>query len=148
MGGTKGVGTVYPSGSHGFTPCLFGYSDVQYILYLLCCVSVLFVFVLCFLCFPFLQCPFLIAPSVFSHVYSVGFTFAACLSFLCLALRTIVCVFVFFCCRCVVCPSSFYDFGSSLWYKQYLLHSSKAIFRNQREVKSESCVRNRIIDNR
>ena len=49
--------------------CLFAHSGVQHIL---CCVFVLFVFVLC-LVYPMLpvsqDCPFLIAPSVFSNVY-------------------------------------------------------------------------------
>jgi len=48
--------------------CLLTNSDVQHIL---CCVFVLFVFVLCRM-YPILpvslDCPFLIAPSVFSHV--------------------------------------------------------------------------------
>ena len=48
--------------------CLFTYSGVQYIL---CCVFVLFVFVLCTLMFPVsLDSLFLIDPSVFSNVYS------------------------------------------------------------------------------
>ena len=38
--------------------------------HILCCVFVLMVFVLCTLCCQFfLDCPFLIAPSVFSNVY-------------------------------------------------------------------------------
>jgi hypothetical protein len=49
--------------------CLLAHSGVQHIL---CCVFVLFVFVLC-LVYPMLpvsqDCPFLIAPSVFSNVY-------------------------------------------------------------------------------
>ena len=43
--------------------CLLAYSGVQHIL---CCAFVLFFFVLSFL----LDCPFVIAPSVFSKVYS------------------------------------------------------------------------------
>jgi len=43
--------------------CLFTYSDAQHIL---SCVFVLFFFVLCTLCCQ--DCPFLIAPSVFSNV--------------------------------------------------------------------------------
>ena len=47
--------------------CLFAYSGVQYIL---CCVLVLFVFVLCTIMLAvFLDCPYLIAPSGFSNVY-------------------------------------------------------------------------------
>ena len=48
--------------------CPFAYSGVQHIL---CCVFVLFFFVLCTLCCHLvsLDCPFLIAPSVFSNVY-------------------------------------------------------------------------------
>jgi len=47
--------------------CLFAYSGVQHIFW---CVFVLFVFVLCTLMLPVsLDCPFLIAPSVFSNVY-------------------------------------------------------------------------------
>jgi len=56
--------------------CLFAHSGVQSIL---CCVFVLFVFILCFcfVCFHlvypvlsiFLYCPFLIALSVFSNAY-------------------------------------------------------------------------------
>ena len=46
--------------------CLFAYGGVQHMLF------VLFVFILCFVC-PMLpvslDCPFLIAPSVFSNVY-------------------------------------------------------------------------------
>ena len=49
--------------------CLFAYCGVQHIL---CCIFVLFYFVLC-LVYPMLpvslDCPFLIAPSVFSNVY-------------------------------------------------------------------------------
>ena len=49
--------------------CLFPYSGVQHIL---CCIFVLFVFVLC-LVYPMLlvslDCLFLITPSVFSNVY-------------------------------------------------------------------------------
>ena len=44
--------------------CLFAYSGVQHIL---CCVFVLFFFDLCILPVS-LDCPFLIAPSVFSNV--------------------------------------------------------------------------------
>ena len=48
----------------------FAYSGVQHIL---CCVFVLFVFVLCLIVYPMLpvslDCPFLIVPSVFSNVY-------------------------------------------------------------------------------
>jgi hypothetical protein len=48
-----------------FVLCLFGYIGVQYIL---CCVFTLFFFVLCTLLLPVsLDCPFLIAPSVFSN---------------------------------------------------------------------------------
>jgi hypothetical protein len=50
---------------------LFGYSGVQHIL---CCIFVLFVFVLCLVCpmLPIsLDCPFLIAPLVFSNIYSL-----------------------------------------------------------------------------
>jgi hypothetical protein len=45
--------------------CLFTYSGVQHIL---CCVFVLLVFVLSLLPVS-LDCPFLIAPSVFPNVY-------------------------------------------------------------------------------
>jgi hypothetical protein len=45
---------------------LFVYSDSQHIL---CCVVVLFVFALCTLLPVSLDCPFVIAPSVFSGVY-------------------------------------------------------------------------------
>ena len=48
--------------------CLFAYSGIQHIL---CCGFVLFVFVLClvFTMLPVsMDCPFLIAPSVFSNV--------------------------------------------------------------------------------
>jgi hypothetical protein len=45
--------------------CLFAHSGVQHIL---CCVFVLFFFVLSMLPVS-LDCPFLIAPSVFSNVY-------------------------------------------------------------------------------
>jgi len=48
--------------------CMLAHSGVQYIL---CCIFVLFVFVLCTLCSQFLWIVhFLIAPSVFSNVYS------------------------------------------------------------------------------
>jgi hypothetical protein len=43
--------------------CLFAHRGVQYIL---CCVFVLFVFVLLLVS---LNCSFLIAPSIFSNVY-------------------------------------------------------------------------------
>ena len=43
---------------------LFVYSDSQHIL---CCVVVLFVFALCTLLPVSLDCPFVIAPSVFYH---------------------------------------------------------------------------------
>ena len=47
--------------------CLFTYSGVQYIL---CCVLVLFVFVLCTIMLAvFLDCPYFIAPSGFSNIY-------------------------------------------------------------------------------
>ena len=47
--------------------CLFTHSSVQHIC---CCVSVLFVFVLCTLCCQFsLDCPFLIVATVFSNVF-------------------------------------------------------------------------------
>jgi hypothetical protein len=49
--------------------CLFAYSGVQHIL---CCVFILFVFVLClvYAMLPVsLNCPFLITPSVFSDIY-------------------------------------------------------------------------------
>ena len=48
--------------------CLFAYNGVQY---MMCCVFVLFFFVLCIQCFlPFsLDCPVLIAPAVFFNVY-------------------------------------------------------------------------------
>ena len=47
--------------------CLFTYSGVQHIL---CCVFVLFCLRLVYPMFPVsLDCPFLIAPSVFSNVY-------------------------------------------------------------------------------
>jgi energy-coupling factor transporter transmembrane protein EcfT len=47
--------------------CLFAYNGVQHIL---CCVFVLFFFVLCTLCCQFLWIVlFWIAPSVFSNVY-------------------------------------------------------------------------------
>ena len=50
--------------------CLFVYSGVQHIL---CCVFVLFFFVLCTLRLPVsLDCTFMIAPSVFSNVYSIS----------------------------------------------------------------------------
>jgi hypothetical protein len=54
--------------------CLFAYSGVQHIL---CCAFALFVFVLC-LVYPMLpvslDCPFWIAPSVFSNGYMNGST--------------------------------------------------------------------------
>ena len=46
--------------------CLFAYNGVQHIL---CCVFVLFVFVLCLvysILSAYLDCPFLIVPSIFS----------------------------------------------------------------------------------
>ena len=46
--------------------CLLAHSDVQHIL---CCVFVSFFFVLYDLVESFSDCPFLIAPSVFSNVY-------------------------------------------------------------------------------
>ena len=54
-----------------FTLCLFVHGGVQHTL---CCVFVLFYFVLCTLCWQvfFLVCPFLIAPSVFSNVYLIN----------------------------------------------------------------------------
>ena len=49
--------------------CLFAYSGVQHIL---CCVFVLFFFILCTLCCKFLWIfLFLIAPLVFSNVYFI-----------------------------------------------------------------------------
>ena len=45
---------------------LLAYNGVQHIL---CCVFVLFDFVLCLMLPVSLDCPFLIAPSVFSSVY-------------------------------------------------------------------------------
>ena len=49
--------------------CLLAHSGVQHIL---CCVFVLFVFVLCILCCRFsLNCLFFISPSVFSKVYLI-----------------------------------------------------------------------------
>ena len=47
--------------------CLFAYSGIQYIL---CCVFVLFFYVLCtvYMLPVSLDCPFLYAPSVFSNV--------------------------------------------------------------------------------
>jgi hypothetical protein len=50
--------------------CLFVHSGVQHIL---CCVFVLFFFVLSTLRLPVsLDCTFVIAPSVFSNVYSIS----------------------------------------------------------------------------
>jgi hypothetical protein len=46
--------------------CLFSYSGVQH---MMCCVFVLFLFVLLSVS---LDCPFLIAPSVFSIVYCIN----------------------------------------------------------------------------
>jgi len=45
---------------------LLAYKGVQHIL---CCVFVLFVFVLCLMLPVSLDCPFLIAPSVISNIY-------------------------------------------------------------------------------
>jgi hypothetical protein len=63
---------------------LFAYCGVQ-LLFILCCVFVLFVFVWC-LVYPVLSvsldCPFLIAPSVFSNVY--------CYCVYCLRFRVVV----------------------------------------------------------
>ena len=60
--------------------CLLAYSSVQHIL---CCGFVLFVFVLC-LMYPmlpvFLDCPFLIAPSVFSSLFTSTYAITLCLS--------------------------------------------------------------------
>ena len=54
------------------SPPVYGRIRVAHNFSLLCCVFVLFVFVLCIVC-PMLpvslDCPFLIAPSVFSNVY-------------------------------------------------------------------------------
>ena len=51
--------------------CLFAHRGVQHIL---CCIFVLFVFVLC-LVYPMMpdsrDCPYLIAPSVSSNVYVI-----------------------------------------------------------------------------
>ena len=53
--------------------CLFWYSGVQHIL---CCVFVLFFFVLCtiYMLPVSLDCPFVISPSIFSNVYIEVFT--------------------------------------------------------------------------
>ena len=69
----KEVGTAYPSRALGFTPGFFLVGPVLHIFLVLGVVClVLFVFVLC-LVYPLypvsLDCPFLLAPSVFSNVY-------------------------------------------------------------------------------
>ena len=52
--------------------CLSEYSGVQHIV---CCIFVLYVFVLCPMLPISLDCPFLIALSVFSNIYSVKASF-------------------------------------------------------------------------